>query len=176
MSTSSWWPRPGDNLLLLSDLGDPVDPGDPSQLVNASNDTLTFDDDAVGRVPSQFDLPSGSFLPSNTGSGDAFPGTAPAPSSDTRLADAFTGIDPTGTWRLFIIDDADGERGDLAAGWSLTITTEEAAEATTTTVTSSDATFVHWGPPDLHRDGDDSRRHPGDRRNRSVQGWRNESR
>jgi subtilisin-like proprotein convertase family protein len=136
----------GDNLLLLSDLGDPVDPGDPSQLVNASNDTLTFDDDAVGRVPSQFDLPSGSFLPSNTGSGDAFPGTAPAPSSDTRLADAFTGIDPTGTWRLFIIDDADGERGDLAAGWSLTITTEEAAEATTTTVTSSDATSFTGDP------------------------------
>jgi subtilisin-like proprotein convertase family protein len=128
-----------DNLLLLSDLGDPVDPGDPDQLVDASNDTITFDDDADSRLPSQFDLPSGSFLPTNTGAGDTFPGDAPTPSTDTRLADAFTGIDPTGTWQLFIVDDTDGERGDLAGGWSLTITTEEASEATTTTVTSSDA-------------------------------------
>lgn len=136
----------GANLVLLSDLGDPVNPGDPNQLVIADNDTMTFDDAAGGRVPAQVDLPSGTFLPSNTNAGDVFAGSGQTPSTDTRLGDAFTGIDPNGDWRLFVVDDSEGEAGAMAGGWSLSITTAEAGVATTTTVTSSDTTSFTGDP------------------------------
>lgn len=35
----------------------------------------------------------------------------------------FNGTDPNGTWQLFVFDDAGGDRGDIAEGWDLTITT-----------------------------------------------------
>ena len=55
----------------------------------------------------------------------------------TTLAAAFSGTDPNGTWSLYIVDDATGDVGSISGGWSLTITTEEAAVATSTAVTSS---------------------------------------
>lgn len=122
----------GQNLVVLSDIGD------PAGLAFTTDATLTFDDAAASGVPSG-NVPSGTYRPTNTDSGiaESFPAPAPAPSGQTTLAGAFTGIDPNGVWRLFIVDDNTGDTGSMAGGWSLVITTETAAVATTTTVTTS---------------------------------------
>jgi hypothetical protein len=78
------------------------------------------------------------YRPTNAGTTtDSFPAPAPAPGTHTTLASAFTGIDANGTWSLYVVDDATGDSGSISGGWSLTITTEEAAEATSTAVVSS---------------------------------------
>ena len=105
----------GENLVVLSDAGDP-------SFSSANNATLTFDDAAAGAVPSG-SVPTGTYLPTNEGAVDAFAAPAPAPSTATTLAGAFSGIDPNGTWQLFIGDDATGDLGVMAGGWSLIITT-----------------------------------------------------
>ena len=121
----------GANLMVLSDAGSDA-------LIFASNATLTFDDAAAGTVPSG-NVPSGTYRPTNVAAGttDTLPAPAPTPSSQTTLAGAFTGINPNGAWQLFVVDDTSGDLGSMAGGWSLTITTANAALATTTTVTSS---------------------------------------
>ena len=56
------------------------------------------------------------------------PAPAPAPSGESALS-VFDGIDPNGTWKLYIADDSDqpledtGERGSstLSGGWELQI-------------------------------------------------------
>ncbi|TDN93246.1 Ig-like domain-containing protein [Microbacterium sp. BK668] len=121
----------GQSLVVLSDVADPE-----STIAFASNATLTFDDTAAGAVPTG-NVPTGTYRPTNNGGGDAFPAPAPVPSAQTTLAGAFTGINPNGTWRLFLVDDATGDLGTMAGGWSLVITTEEAAVPTVTTVTTS---------------------------------------
>jgi len=121
----------GANLVVLSDSGD------PNSLVFANNATLTFDDAAATPVPQSGNVPTGSYKPTNTSGVDSFPPPAPAPSSQTTLAGAFTGINPNGTWQLFIVDDATGDVGTMADGWSLTVTTEATSVATTTVVATS---------------------------------------
>ncbi|WP_345802251.1 Ig-like domain repeat protein [Microbacterium sp. AZCO] len=121
----------GANLVVLSDVGD----APPATLTFATNATLTFDDAAAGGVPTG-NVPTGTYKPTNVGGGDAFTAPAPAPSGQTTLAGAFTGINPNGTWQLYVVDDNTGDVGSIA-GWSLVITTEVAAVSTTTTVVTS---------------------------------------
>ncbi|HEY3439030.1 MAG TPA: Ig-like domain repeat protein [Actinotalea sp.] len=120
----------GENLVLLSDVGD------PATLAFASNATLTFSDAAAGSVPTG-NIPTGTYRPTNNGAGDTFPAPAPSPSALTTLGGAFAGIDPNGTWQLYVVDDTSGDVGTMAGGWSLTLTTVAAEAATATTVTSS---------------------------------------
>ena len=125
----------GASLVLLSD------PGGPNGFVGANNATVTFDDSAAASVPQSGTI-SGtvSYRPTDTDAGepgaDSFPAPAPAPGSATSLA-AFTGTNPNGTWSLYVVDDATGDAGSIAGGWSVTITTSEVAASTTTVVTSS---------------------------------------
>lgn len=121
----------GANLVVMSDVGN-------TTLATASNATLTFDDAAAGLVPSGA-IPTGTYRPTNVDDGraDLFAAPAPTPSTQTTLAGAFIGINPNGNWQLFVVDDASGDVGTMAGGWSLNITTEAAAVATTTTVGSS---------------------------------------
>jgi subtilisin-like proprotein convertase family protein len=125
----------GQNLVLLSD------PGGPNTLVGATNATVTFDDAAATGVPQSGTISgSVSYRPTDTDVGetgaDTFPAPAPAPGLATTLA-AFTGTNPNGTWSLFVVDDATGDSGSIAGGWSVTITTSVVAASTTTVVTSS---------------------------------------
>jgi subtilisin-like proprotein convertase family protein len=125
----------GQNLVLLSD------PGGPNTLVGANNATVSFDDAAATGVPQSGTITGTvSYRPTDTDAGetvaDAFPAPAPSPGAATTLA-TFTGTNPNGTWSLFVIDDATGDSGSIAGGWSVTITTSVVAAATTTVVTSS---------------------------------------
>ena len=107
----------------------------------SSNANITFDDSAASGVPRQRRTsparsPTSRPTP-RAGDPDSFPAPAPAPSVNTTLAGAFSGIAPNGTWSLYIVDDTTGDVGSISGGWSLTITTEEAAVATTTALVAA---------------------------------------
>jgi subtilisin family serine protease len=105
----------GQTCLLLSDVGGSTD---------ATNLTLTFDDaGAVAGSP----LTSGTYRPTNIGTGDTFGSPAPLPPYGSALS-AFNGTAATGTWRLFVIDLIGGDSGSLAGGWSLALSTSSGAD------------------------------------------------
>ncbi len=108
----------GKRIILMSDAGGTAD---------AAGVNLTFDDAAAGTLVDAGPLASGTFRPSNFGTGDNFanvlplypnPGTA----GSATLASVFNGTDPNGTWRLYVIDDATASTGTIAGGWSIDIT------------------------------------------------------
>jgi subtilisin-like proprotein convertase family protein len=100
----------GQNVILLADVGGTTD---------VNNATLTFDDAAPGGVPPT--IVSGTYRPTNQG---AFSGTPPAPPGPYGGALAiFNGTGANGTWNLYAFDDAGGDTGTIAGGWSLDITT-----------------------------------------------------
>ena len=51
-----------------------------------------------------------------------FPASAPAAPWGAALS-VFNGVDPNGVWKLFVVDDAGSDVGNIAGGWSLAITT-----------------------------------------------------
>lgn len=120
----------GQNLIVLSDVGA------PATLVTFSNANITLDDSGGSPASSGTVTGNVSWRPFNNAPVDAFPTPAPTPSTNTSLATTFAGTNPNGTWSLYVYDDATGDVGSIGS-WSLTITTEEAADATTTTVTSA---------------------------------------
>jgi subtilisin-like proprotein convertase family protein len=114
----------GDNMVVMGDVGSDID---------ASDLTLTLDDEAASPLPSRNDeaLTSGTFQPLDqfglTDRDDPaildFPAPAPAPSGDLALS-TFDGGNPDGQWQLFILDDSKADSGALADGWSLEITAQ----------------------------------------------------
>ncbi|HEY0545655.1 MAG TPA: hypothetical protein VGC91_09785, partial [Pyrinomonadaceae bacterium] len=84
------------NLILMSDVSTGND---------ITNTTLTFSDAATATIPTTGTLATGTYKPTNITAGDTFPAPAPAPSANTTLAAAFNGIDPNGTWSLYVVDD-----------------------------------------------------------------------
>jgi plastocyanin len=122
-------------MVVLSDAG-----GGP---ISAQNMIVTLDDSATSAVP--VPLVSGVFRPlSDGGAGtDAFPPDAPqpppayseaAPAGTATLASTFAGINPNGTWKLYINDDVFADGGTIARGWALSF---DIKPNTTTTLTSS---------------------------------------
>ena len=96
---------------------------------DAVNVTLTLDDNAINPLPTA--PASGTFRPTNIGTGDLFPAPAPAapyqsaaPAGTATFASVFNGLDPNGMWSLYVVDDAGVDVGNIAGGWSLSITTE----------------------------------------------------
>ena len=106
----------GGNVLLMSDVGG-VNPG-------VAGAAYTFDDDAAGSMPVAVNPASGTYKPTNDDSGgaDVLPGPAPAGPYGATLG-GLAGLSPNGGWRLFVFDDAGGDVGSLASGWSLTLRT-----------------------------------------------------
>ena len=105
----------GQKLILMSDVGGGTD---------AVNATLTFDDTAAGGIGAT--VVSGTFRPTNIGTGDVFPAPAPAgPHPDPQLLSVFNGVNPNGTWSLYVVDDANVDSGSIAQGWELSITTQD---------------------------------------------------
>ena len=70
-------------------------------------------------VPIQ--LATGTYKPSNYGTGDTFAAPAPAGPYASVLS-TFNGANPNGTWSLYVVDDAAGDSGTMSGGWELTIT------------------------------------------------------
>lgn len=80
---------------------------------------LTIDDEAPIFFPDSGQIVSTSYMPSNYGTIlDPFPPRTP---SGNRLLSRFDGTNPNGQWRLFVTDDASGDAGQFAGGWSLQI-------------------------------------------------------
>src|SRR5262245_41451819 len=102
----------GQSVVLMSDVGGQ----NPASGVN-----LKFTDSAAGTIPAAGPLMSGSCRVSDvdTSGDDSVPAPAPMPSTATSLA-GFAGMNPNGVWNLFIVDDAGGDVGQIAGGWSLT--------------------------------------------------------
>jgi subtilisin-like proprotein convertase family protein len=106
----------GVKMLVMSDAG-----GSP----DAANINLTFDDAAAGPIPDAGPHITGTFQPTNFGTGDTF--AVPAPAAPylsppvATFASAFNGINPNGTWSLYVTDDVGGDIGNLNGGWGLTI-------------------------------------------------------
>lgn len=101
----------GVKLLLMSDVGGFDD---------ANGITLTFMDGAPG-LPDSGQLVSGTFAPTNFGTGDTFP--APAPGGPyASLLSAFNGTNGNGLWSLYVVDDLGGDVGSISGGYSLNFT------------------------------------------------------
>lgn len=106
----------GQKLLLMSDVGGGTD---------AVNANLTFDDAAAAIGAT---VVSGTFRPTNIGAGDLFPAPAPAgPYPDPQQLSVFNGVNPNGTWSLYVVDDAATDIGNINGGWRLNITTTDPA-------------------------------------------------
>ena len=138
----------GQRVLLTSDAGG----GNPG----VSDVDLTFDDSAAQQLP-VFPAPgpvTSSYRPTNIDGADSFaipycnPGPGGVSPQANCLKQAFNGTDPNGTWSLYVVDDAIGDDGQLARGWSLDITTDVVAPETTIdsgpsgTIASSSASFA----------------------------------
>ncbi len=103
----------GQSVVLMSDAGG------ASALANV---TLTFDDAAPASLPDATAIASGVYKPTNIGAGDSFP----SPASTNFLGAAlsiFNGTDPNGTWSLYVVDDANPNKGSIAQGWKLALVT-----------------------------------------------------
>jgi subtilisin-like proprotein convertase family protein len=98
--------------------------------LSVTNLTLTLDDDATSPVPVFTSLTNGVFKPANgylsfgySGLPSDLPPPAPLGNSNAPSAlSVFKNTDPDGTWDLFIVDDAAGDSGSIANGWSLNLT------------------------------------------------------
>jgi subtilisin-like proprotein convertase family protein len=108
----------GQTLVIMSDAGSSID------MINV---TLTLDDTAGGLLGTA-DLPSGTYKPTDYWAGDPFAG-APAgpyneaaPSGAATFGSVFNGLDPNGTWSLYVVDDNATDSGNISGGWSLAIT------------------------------------------------------
>jgi len=102
----------GQKLTLISDAGGAH---------RLQNVTLTFDDNAASALPDSDQIVSGTFIPTDYEPGDSFPGLF-GEHPDTVLA-LYNGSDPNGVWSLYVVDDTPGDAGNIAGGWSLTLTT-----------------------------------------------------
>jgi subtilisin-like proprotein convertase family protein len=96
-----------------------------------NNVTLKFDDSAATNMPDSGVIGSGSWKPTNIGATDTFPAPAPgtpysnpATAGTATLASVFNGATANGTWSLYVGDDAAGDVGLIADGWSLELTTD----------------------------------------------------
>ncbi len=122
----------GQQAVVMSDVGG-------SSLVN--NLDLAFDDEASASLNEDDTATSGTYKPSDLlepNDPDFFDPSAPPVSGNTALS-TFDGTDPNGTWRLFVVDDAEGDQGTLD-GWSIDIETDNGVPTGTVAVNGGAAT------------------------------------
>lgn len=101
----------GANVLLMSDTGGSLD-------INGVN--LTFSDGSP-LLPDSTQIVSGTYGPTNYGTGDTFAAPAPGGPYGSALS-VFNGTNGNGTWSLYVVDDLGGDTGQMAGGWALNFT------------------------------------------------------
>lgn len=100
------------NAIILSDAGNQYD---------VSGVNLVLSDGAASVIINGEPLASGTFKPTNNGTGDTFPAPAPAPSGQSLLGQ-WSGLNANGVWNLWVVDDqALGSSGSIANGWCVNI-------------------------------------------------------
>lgn len=109
----------GKRMILLSDAGGTAD---------AIGVNVTFDDASPNFLPDSGPMVTGTYKPTNVGGGDTLPFILPPyPNPITlqtaTLASVFNGTEANGAWTLWVVDDATGNDGAIATGWSIDITT-----------------------------------------------------
>ena len=130
----------GQNVMLMSDVG---------TFFPVNNLNFTFDNVSGTSMPSAAQLSSGTFKPTNfdpTGDVDGFPAPAPLVGPYGSSFASLIGTNPNGTWSLYIVDDVAGNNGQLAGGWSITVTT---AAAPALQLTSAVSRKTHLGVGDF---------------------------
>jgi len=113
-------PAGSPNLIAMSDVGG-------SNALPAPGVTIVIDDAAANPLPDATALTSGAWKPANYAPADTFPAPAPVPSAATTMS-TFTGINPNGTWNLWLVDDATGDLGSTGV-WCLELATICAVDA-----------------------------------------------
>jgi uncharacterized repeat protein (TIGR01451 family) len=87
-----------------------------------TNANLTFDDSAAQFLPSAGQIYDGTYYPTSYLGSVTF--NSPAPSGNYGTAmNALNSVSPNGQWSLYVLDDAVGDAGNIAHGWSLKIST-----------------------------------------------------
>jgi subtilisin-like proprotein convertase family protein len=106
----------GEGAIVMSDVGGTA---------NVATTNLTLDDSAAIFMPDEGPLPSGTYKSTNANGGDTDSFGSPAPSpTGTDLTNTYDGIDPNGTWKLFVKDDTVNDFiGNINGGFSLKIST-----------------------------------------------------
>jgi len=125
----------GQKVLLMSDAGSGF---------SVTNLTLTFDDVVTASVPELSPITSGTYRPSDYAPADSFPAPAPAGPYAGTLS-AFSGFSPNGTWSLYIVDDTDQNLGNIVNGWTLNLSTVNAAIDLAATMTNAPTTVTAPG-------------------------------
>ena len=104
----------GTNVVLMSDCGGNYSVNDA---------TLTFDDSAASSLPKSGQIVSDTYAPTDLDVGsEGFLSPAPTGPFGQTLS-GFNGTNPNGTWSLYAVDVAEGDVGNIAGGWQLSITT-----------------------------------------------------
>jgi len=116
----------GQNAKIWSDAGGSLD------VVGVN---VVLDTAAASQLPDSAQITSGSWRPADyEPSTDVFPAPAPVPSGNVVLS-VFNGLNPNGTWSLYLVDDAAADMGSISGGWTLTITTDGPCGTPTPTCT-----------------------------------------
>lgn len=125
----------GQKVMLMSDAGGGQD---------LRGVDLTFDDEATRSLPdgAGTQITTGSYKPTQGANStykvpSSLPSPAPAGPYGSALS-VFDGADPNGTYDLYVLDDAPGDPGQIAGGFSLDITA--GANPTTTEPTTTEPT------------------------------------
>jgi hypothetical protein len=108
----------GQKAMIFSDVGGGGD---------LNNVTVTLSDGAATALTATGQIVTGTYRPTDVEPGesgelDTFPGPAPAGPYAAPLS-VFNGLSANGAWSLYVVDDAANDLGNIAAGWSLSITT-----------------------------------------------------
>jgi hypothetical protein len=95
---------------------------------------LTFDDMAAMQIaqlpapvtgtyrPADHCSPTFSYSPPGPGTAYGNPGPGHGSPPFATLSSTFNGLDPNGTWKLFVQDFSGGDVGTISGGWSLDLT------------------------------------------------------
>jgi subtilisin-like proprotein convertase family protein len=124
----------GARIVFWSDVGGSSCVGTASNNPGCANPavTVTIDDGAAAQLPDGTLLTNGTFKPTDVGITDSFPAPAPcsgltcdpddaAPAGTKTLTNTFAGTNPDGQWSLYVVDDTNGDTGNITGGWTLSI-------------------------------------------------------